>query len=796
MQLDAASTLISPPPEDSFRQGARSQSRFDSEPAQSRYSPGQPSSPPNAVAGSSTKRKRSAAPSNANLRAAAIAEEDDPTAFVNASPNPKARKQKRRSPSPVSPRPTSPQHPQSVQCSPPRARASAHPATSPLQNAALARVRQGSRARSSTPVPVYEPPTERFTPPREVVLTPSPRVSKSSKRKSVGKAPRLKLVIKKELPEIDLSKPAPPPSPTDDPLLLHGRPRTSKTPAKARVTPPLASSPPERAMPPPPPRHLDFSVPASDDLPRYEEPQPEVAEEHNDLPDDQDELPDPGPVFDFSNAGGADDGWSSSDNEPEPEPDAFDGTGEFTGKFRMMSVPTKVDPPTSATRERIESWGRPISPFPKKWKGKEKMVVEEDEAEDEVLGGLEEDTEMTDEMDGGEPDDGDIHEEEPPQDEGSDGIEESMPPPRHSASPAPPARFSASPRPSASLERSHSPVQQRPSPSPSHAHKSPSPSLPPASPTVEGSPDEDEDDVPVASFDHVERTASPSAPGSPDHPHDSGFEEDAQGENSSQEGRRPVQMDSSPILPASTVAHTSPIPVIREKSVEEEEMEEELSVDRELSEEPQPDRGVDEHGLRLTDEVMFKAEHDVHRDEPFGAVVDELDEEDTSDEDPGDLSVIKIVSDDPWAAARAAAILKSHDYDWHTKIERPRRRQSSIRSPSVDSRIRNTHRASAVGAGIAKFSSPAEKAHRRNMLAIGLEKTVMLPEAEADIVCSSASPAHGTRERNAGLARMRLAQDVALDIGDGKHAGRVAVSTDSSNCRVVHTPATHAHRCA
>ncbi|TFY76824.1 hypothetical protein EWM64_g7188 [Hericium alpestre] len=487
MQLDAASTLISPPPEDSFRQGARSQSRFDSEPAQSRYSPGQPSSPPNAVAGSSTKRKRSAAPSNANLRAAAIAEEDEPTAFVNASPNPKARKQKRRSPSP---RPTSPR-------SPPRARTSAHPLTSPLENPVLARVRQGSRARSSTPVPVYEPPTERFTPPREVVLTPSPRVSKSSKRKSVGKAPRLKLVIKKELPEIDLSKPAPPPSPTDDPLLLHGRPRTSKTPAKAR---------------------------------------PEVAEEHNDLPDEQDELPDPGPVFEFSNAGGADNGWSSSDNEPER--DAFDGTGEFTGKFRMMSVPTKVDPPTSATRERIESWGRPISPFPKKWKGKEKMVVEEDEAEDEVLGGLEEDTEMTDEMDGGEPDDGDIHEEEPPQDEGSDGIEESMPPPRHSASPAPPARFSASPRPSASPERSHSPVQQRPSPSPSLAHKSPSPSLPPASPTVEGSPDEDEDDVPVASFDHVERTASPSAPGSPDHPHDSGFEEDAQGEKNLLKMRR------------------------------------------------------------------------------------------------------------------------------------------------------------------------------------------------------------------------------------------------------------------
>ena len=63
------------------------------------------------------------------------------------------------------------------------------------------------------------------------------------------------------------------------------------------------------------------------------------------------------PVFDLTGAG--DDPCSSS-NEGESELE-----GEFTGKFRVVSVPTKADPPTSATRERIEQWGRPLSPFPR-----------------------------------------------------------------------------------------------------------------------------------------------------------------------------------------------------------------------------------------------------------------------------------------------------------------------------------------------------------------------------------------------------------------------------------------------
>jgi hypothetical protein len=42
----------------------------------------------------------------------------------------------------------------------------------------------------------------------------------------------------------------------------------------------------------------------------------------------------------------------------------FDEEGEYTGKFTSYVVPTKPDPPTTVQKERQEAWGRPISPFP------------------------------------------------------------------------------------------------------------------------------------------------------------------------------------------------------------------------------------------------------------------------------------------------------------------------------------------------------------------------------------------------------------------------------------------------
>lgn len=95
------------------------------------------------------------------------------------------------------------------------------------------------RRRSATPasIPPYEPPTDldKFAPPREVFLTPS-KPKPKQKRKSRG----LKVepvIVKTERPEdVDqtLHKPMPPPSPTDDPLLLkfNARRRSRKSKVK------------------------------------------------------------------------------------------------------------------------------------------------------------------------------------------------------------------------------------------------------------------------------------------------------------------------------------------------------------------------------------------------------------------------------------------------------------------------------------------------------------------------------------------------------------------------------------
>ena len=58
-------------------------------------------------------------------------------------------------------------------------------------------------------------------------------------------------------------------------------------------------------------------------------------------------------------------GWTASSDSEEPnEGLPFDQEGEYTGKFTSYVVPTKPDPPTTVQRERQEAWGRPISPFP------------------------------------------------------------------------------------------------------------------------------------------------------------------------------------------------------------------------------------------------------------------------------------------------------------------------------------------------------------------------------------------------------------------------------------------------
>lgn len=179
--------------------------------------------------------------------------------------------------------------------------------------------------------------TFKSTPPREVILTPR-ATPKPLKRKASSRLKRPATKIKAELPEIDLSK-VRPPSPSDDPLLLSG---TRSPLLRARFTPAFSSSPPNSTCTDPP---VSFAArlsagrfgavalsgsPEADvhALPRFDAPRT------------------------LDETSGA---WSDSDD------DGFNLTGDYTGKFKVLKVPTRVEPPT---REHMESWGRPVSPFP------------------------------------------------------------------------------------------------------------------------------------------------------------------------------------------------------------------------------------------------------------------------------------------------------------------------------------------------------------------------------------------------------------------------------------------------
>ncbi|KAG6332947.1 hypothetical protein ID866_6142 [Astraeus odoratus] len=201
------------------------------------------------------------------------------------------------------------------------------------------------RMRSRSITPAYEPPAERFTPPREIVQGPfeTPKVSRSTKRNPSSKAKGVSLRLKSEPPEIDLSHALRPPSPTDDPLLLSDSRPTTNQSHRCRFTPAFSSSPFNDARSRDP--SMSFAARLSGGR----------VDDFGDV-GDSDDLP----VFAIPEAPDQvnDGGWSDSDD------DEFNLTGEYTGKYKMVMVPTKADPPTSGTRGRMESWGRPVSPFP------------------------------------------------------------------------------------------------------------------------------------------------------------------------------------------------------------------------------------------------------------------------------------------------------------------------------------------------------------------------------------------------------------------------------------------------
>lgn len=240
--------------------------------------------------------------------------------------------------------------------------------------------------RSLTPSVPYEPPVEQFTPPRSVVrsgiVSPAPFMTRRDKPMSSGFRRKQSLepkVVKVKverltspfpLPPLDLSRPVPPPSPTDDPLLLMDEHATSPSdismndPVKENFFPDRSSvshaSPSQSETSPSTPFVIADS-PSSNgisealNVPRSNNSSLEIfggaAHPRFSLP--------------YNSPGTTEFDVFSSDNE-ETKDELGEAEGEFTGRFKFYKTPIKDDPPSSATKMRRESWGRPISPFPRK----------------------------------------------------------------------------------------------------------------------------------------------------------------------------------------------------------------------------------------------------------------------------------------------------------------------------------------------------------------------------------------------------------------------------------------------
>ncbi|KAF8962325.1 hypothetical protein BDZ97DRAFT_1825639 [Flammula alnicola] len=223
----------------------------------------------------------------------------------------------------------------------------------PVPALALSSAAAGGSRRSATPIPPYEPPTDVFTPPREVFMSP-PTVTPATTKKA------LRVVttqVKQEIPDdIDLSAPMPPPSPgpPEPPLDYYSSPRRSVSVQAERDV---------RADKDGDPALDSEDVEAAEGMMRMDPRDAEVS---------------PVRLFELDDLPGVDTGgWSDRKAAAAgvDEEGVEEGEGEYTGR-------TKLDPPSSATRERMEEWGRPISPFPKI--KKLDLLGEEEEEQDDA----------------------------------------------------------------------------------------------------------------------------------------------------------------------------------------------------------------------------------------------------------------------------------------------------------------------------------------------------------------------------------------------------------------------------
>ncbi|KIJ29113.1 hypothetical protein M422DRAFT_784399 [Sphaerobolus stellatus SS14] len=291
--------------------------------------------------------------------------------------------------------------------------------------------------RSMTPDVRYVPPAEEFTPPRAVMkplVIPSSARSRSQKPPSTTSSKGRRSVEPKVVkvkfertvspfppPRLDLKRLAPPPSPTDDPILLIDddevipvNRRSNRSLVDACVGDDTSISP-SVLRPVTPPRTSRTTSPSHPQTFQQDQNGWQFNHNFNDqtalldvdfegqtFPDttfdpgfdsDDDDM-----VFDtaadqvFNSAqSAAQQGHAFDPNistgshifhsdDEEAEAEAGEAEGEFTGHFKFYKTPLKDDPPDSATRARRHSFGRPISPFPYARRGE---IIAEDSDDDE-----------------------------------------------------------------------------------------------------------------------------------------------------------------------------------------------------------------------------------------------------------------------------------------------------------------------------------------------------------------------------------------------------------------------------
>ncbi|KAJ3876513.1 hypothetical protein F5051DRAFT_331780, partial [Lentinula edodes] len=509
-------------------------------------------------------------------------------------------------------------------------------------------VRIGRRSVTPATIPPYEPPPVVFTPPREVVHSPVTSTTKSKRKVGKSKGLRLDLQIKSEPPDIDyLNAPMPPPSPTDDPLLLSGPPEGSCTPSRSRTM-------------------RDASVSA--DFAQNIRKQPSFALEEEMVQEDDrstdsmelDMQPheyaemEGIPYFGFGLEGfavasaGA---WSDSDEEVSFELSYDVGIGEFTGHWRMTQVPTKADPPSSTTRIRMDDWGRPKSPYPYRRPSSSSSIPR---------------------------------------------VGSTSPSPSHPKSrvnPSATAEVEKADRSVPLADEDHTITLHPPLTELSNAQEAETRSYHEHQ-NIEDAEEQDEQEVRALSIspdDEGEDSADEEevrrlslGPEQQFEENDSDSEqEESEVEDLNFSGASFGMMAGDNIAEPSGVAATAHTPR------------------RQAAEAAHSSHQASERPITV-DEVFEEEEEELKMDAAEDAAeMSSGDESDPMSQDPG---LVQITSSDPKAAARAAAILKQHDYDCFTKIVLRQQQQHTreISHYTIEKLKRDSRRKTLSGAGISK----------------------------------------------------------------------------------------------